>query len=132
MTIQSEPPSRKIRRRNTLRLFYFFVVGAIFTFTLAADLHPATQQRVLMAVGIVLAGAGIWSFLRFLQAADSHQRLINHDATSFAFAGSLALTLVFGLLQRFGFLLGASLLLPALMIALWSIGLILFSWRYQE
>src|SRR5215469_862914 len=132
MTTQSNPPSPEIRRRNTLRLFYLFVVGAIVIFTLAADAHPATQQRVLMAPGIVLAAAGIWSFLRFLQAADTHQKLINYDATSFAFAGSLALTLIFGLLQRLGFLLGASLLLPALMIALWSIGLILFSWRYQE
>jgi FtsH-binding integral membrane protein len=132
MTIQFNPRSASAQRRNTLRLFYVFVVAAIVAFTLAADAHAATQQGVLMPVGIVLAAAGIWSFVRFLQAADTHQKLINHDATSFAFAASLVLTLVFGLLQRFGFLRGASLLLPALMIALWSIGLILFSWRYQE
>jgi FtsH-binding integral membrane protein len=132
MTIQFNPRSASAQRRNTLRFFYVFVVAAIVVFTLAADAHAATQQGVLMAVGIVLAAAGIWSFVRFLQAADTHQKLINHDATSFAFAASLVLTLVFGLLQRFGFLRGASLLLPALMIALWSIGLILFSWRYQE
>jgi hypothetical protein len=133
MTIQSEPSSPKTRRRNTLRLFYVLVVAAIviFTVTLGAGANR-TEQRALMAVGIALAAAGIWSFVRFLRAADDHQKLINHDATSFAFGGSLVLTLVVGLLQRFGFLLGASLLLPALMIALWSIGLILFSWRYQE
>jgi hypothetical protein len=132
MTIPSNPQPPKIRRRNSLRLFYLLVVGAIVTFTLAADVRPAAPQGVLMALGMVLAAAGIWSFLQFLKAADTHQKLINHDATSFAFAGSVALTLIFGLLQRFGFLLGASLLLPALMIALWSIGLILFSWRYQR
>ena len=132
MTIQSNPRSANTRRRNTLRLFYVFVVVAIVVFTLAADAHPGTQQTVLMAVGIVFAAAGMWSFVQFLKAADTHQKLINHDAASFAFAASLVLTLVFGLLQRFGFLLGASLLLPALMIAAWSIGLILFSWRYQE
>jgi hypothetical protein len=115
-----------------LRLFYLFVVGAIVAFTLAADVRLAAPQGVLMAVGMVLAAACIWSFVQFLKAADTHQKLINHDATSFAFAGSAALALVLGLLQRFGFLLGASLLLPALMIALWSIGLILFSWRYQR
>jgi hypothetical protein len=132
MTIQSTNPAAKSQRKNTLRLFYVFVVAAIVIFTLAADSHRAMSQGLLMAVGIVLAAAGIWRFVEFLKAADTHQKLINHDATSFAFAGSLVLTLVFGLLQRFGFLLGASLLLPALMIALWSIGLILFSWRYQE
>ena len=112
MSILSTPRSPKTRRRNTLRLFYFFVVAAIVLFTLAVDAHPEMLQGVLMAVGIVLAAAAMWSFVRFLRAADTHQRLINHDATSFAFAASLILTLVFGLLQRFGFLLGASLLLP--------------------
>ena len=130
--IQSTSPTAKSRRGNTLRLFYVFAVAAIVVFTLAAEAHAATQQGVLMVAGIVLSAAGIWSFVEFLEAADTHQKLINHDATTFAFAASLVLTLVFGLLQRFGFLLGASLLLPALMIALWSIGLILFSWRYQE
>ena len=132
MTIQSTNPAAKSQRKNTLRLFYVFAVAAIVVFALAAEAHRAMSQGALMAVGIVLAAAGIWSFVEFLKAADTHQQLINHDATSFAFAASLVLTLVFGLLQRFGFLLGASLLLPALMIALWSIGLILFSWRYQE
>jgi hypothetical protein len=131
MRIQSDIMSPKTRRRNTLRLFYVFVVTGILIFTLAASAHRATQ-RVLMAIGVVAAAASIWSFVRFLRAADTHQKLINHDATSFAFVASLVLTLIFGLLQQFGLLLRASLLLPALMIALWSIGLILFSWRYQE
>lgn len=132
MSILSTARSPKTRRRNTLRLFYVFVVAAIVAFSLAADAHLATPQGVLIAVGTVLAVAGIWSFVQFLRAADTHQKLINHEAMSFAFSASLVLTLVFGLLQRFGFLLRASLLLPAVMVALWSIGLILFSWRYQE
>jgi uncharacterized membrane protein YidH (DUF202 family) len=109
-------------------MFYVFVFLAIGTFTFAVHASHAAQE-VLIALGIVLAGGGIWSFLRFLKVADKHQRLINHEATSFAFVASLLLTLAVGLLQRFGFLSGASLLVPALMIALWSIGLILFSWR---
>ena len=130
MTTQSNPPSPKTRRKSALRLFYVFVVAAIVVFTVAADAHAAALY-VLIAAGVGLAAASLWSFVRFLQAADAHQKLINHDATSFAFAASLAVTLTLGLLQRFGFLLDASLLLPALMVALWSIGLILFSWRYQ-
>jgi uncharacterized membrane protein YidH (DUF202 family) len=112
-------------------LFYVFVVVAIATFTMAVRANRPAQEA-LIALGIVLAGGGIWSFVRFLRAADKHQKLINYDATNFAFAASLLLTLVVGLLQRFGFLSSASLLIPALMIALWSIGLILFSWRYQQ
>jgi hypothetical protein len=121
----------KRQRKNALRIFYVFVFLAAGTFTVAVEVSQAAQV-VLFALGIVLAGGGIWSFLRFLKVADTHQRLINHEATSFAFVGSLLLTLAVGILQRFGFLSGASLLVPVFMIALWSIGLILFSWRYQE
>jgi hypothetical protein len=125
------PQQPKRHRKNALRIFYVFVFLAAGTFTVAVEVRQAAQV-VLFALGIVLAGGGIWSFLRFLKVADTHQRLINHEATSFAFVGSLLLTLAVGILQRFGFLPGASLLLPVLMIALWSIGLILFSWRYQQ
>jgi hypothetical protein len=131
MTALPEPQSPRQRRKNALSVFYALVFLAIGTFTFAVRASHAAQE-VLIALGLVLAGGGIWSFLRFLKVADTHQRLINHEATSFAFVASLLLTLAVGILQRFGFLSGASLLIPALMIALWSIGLILFSWRYQE
>jgi len=125
------PQNPKRQRKNTLRIFYLFVFLAAGAFAAAVRATQAVQEA-LFTLGIVLAGAGVWSFLRFLKVADKHQRLINHEATSFAFVGSLLLTLAVGILQRFGFLSGAALLVPVFMIALWSIGLILFSWRYQE
>lgn len=131
MSTQLVPLVSKNRRKNTLRLFYVFVFLAAGTFTAAIKANQAAQEA-LFALGIVLACAGIWTFLRFLKVADTHQKLIHHEATSFAFVGSLLLTLAVGILQRFGFLSGAALLVPALMIALWSIGLILFSWRFQQ
>jgi hypothetical protein len=125
------PQQPKRQRKNALRIFYALVFLATGTFIAAVEVSQAAQVA-LFALGIVLSGLGIWSFVRFLKVADTHQRLINHEATSFAFVGSLLLTLAVGILQRFGFLSGASLLVPVLMIALWSIGLILFSWQYQE
>jgi|SRR5208337_58196 len=125
------PQNPKRQRKNTLRIFYLFVFLAAGAFAAAVRATQAVQEA-LFTLGIVLAGAGVWSFLRFLKVADKHQRLINHEATSFAFVGSLLLTLAVGILQRFGFLSGATLLVPVFMVALWSIGLILFSWRYQE
>jgi uncharacterized protein involved in response to NO len=125
------PQQPKRQRKYALRVFYVFVFFATGTLIVAVEVSQPAQVA-LFALGIGLSGGGIWSFLRFLKVADTHQRLINHEATSFAFVGSLLLTLAVGILQRFGFLSGATLLVPALMIALWSIGLILFSWRYQE
>jgi len=129
MTAQPDVRSPSKQRRTTLRVFYVFVLASIAAFTLGV--RASHSLEALIVLGILLAGGGLWSFLRFLRAADAHQKLINHEATSFAFVASLLLTLVVGLLQRFGFLSGASLLVPALMIAFWSIGLILASWRYQ-
>lgn len=129
MAASSDVYSLGKRRRMALRVFYGFVVAAIAAFTLGA--RPSNSRGVLTAIGILLAGGALWSFLRFLRAADAHQKLINHEATSFAFVASLLLTLAIGLFQRFELLSGVSLLVPALMIAFWSIGLILASWRYR-
>ncbi|MGB7846208.1 MAG: hypothetical protein WBL63_11375 [Candidatus Acidiferrum sp.] len=125
------PQYLKRQRKNALRMFYVFTFLAAATFSVAVKTNLAAQEA-LFALGIVLAGGGVWSFFRFLKVADTHQRFINYEATSFAFVASLLLTLAVGILQRFGFLPGALLLVPALMIAFWSIGLILFSWRYQK
>lgn len=130
MTTQSDPQHPKIQRRSTLRVFYVFVLVAIAFFSVAVRPNQSAQKE-LIALGIVASVGAIWSFIRFLRAADAHQKLINHEATSFAFVMSLLLTLVVGLLQRLGILSVVSLLIPALMIAFWSIGLILASWRYQ-
>lgn len=130
MTTQSDPQHPKKLRRSALRVFYVFVLVAIAFFSVAVRPNQFAQ-RELIALGIAASLGAIWSFVRFLRAADAHQKLINHEATSFAFVASLLLTLVAGLLQRFGILSDASLLIPALMLAFWSIGLILASWRYQ-
>ena len=129
MTASSDIHSLGKQRRTALRVFYGFVVAAIAAFTLGD--HASDARGVMTAVGILLAGVALWSFLRFLRAADAHQKLINHEATSFAFVASLLLTFAIGLFQRFGLFPDAFLLVPALMIAFWSIGLILASWRYQ-
>lgn len=130
MATQRDRQSPAKMRRNTLTLFYVLVVAAIVVFSFAVRPNQS-GQKALIALGIVTAGGAVWSFFRFLQAADDLQKDINYRATNFAFVGSLLLTLTVGLLQRFGFLSGASLLVPALMIGLWSIGLIFSSWRYQ-
>jgi hypothetical protein len=129
MAASSDLHSLGKRRRMALRVFYGLVVAAIAAFTLGA--RPSDSRGVLTAIGVFLAGGALWSFLRFLRAADAHQKLINHEATSFAFVASLLLTLAFGLFRRFGLFPDAFLLAPTLMITFWSIGLILASWRYQ-
>jgi hypothetical protein len=69
--------------------------------------------------------------LRFLRANDEREQQINYRALMFAFIGTLVFSSAIGFLQSFGFHPLSWLGIPALMIILWSIGLILYSWRYR-
>ena len=55
MSTLSGPQVLKRQRKNTLRLFYVFVVLAAGTFTVAVNSKQAAQQALLYALGIVLA-----------------------------------------------------------------------------
>jgi hypothetical protein len=69
--------------------------------------------------------------LRFLRSNDERERQINYRALTFAFTGTLFFSAAIGFFQRFGFHPVSWLSIPELMTILWSIGLILYSWRYR-
>jgi len=58
------------QRRNTLRIFYLFVLLATGTFIVAVKMNQAAQEA-LFALGIVLCWRSNLSFLRFLNVADN-------------------------------------------------------------
>ena len=84
-----------------------------------------------LAFAVGTAGAAILFLLRFLRSNDEHERQINYRALTFAFTGTLVFSAAIGFFQSFGFHPVSWLGIPALMIILWSIGLILYSWRYR-
>ena len=75
--------------------------------------------------------AAVFFLVLFLRSKDGRERQINYCALTFAFVGTLVFSLVVGLAQHLGFHSVSWLGLPALMISLWSFGLILHSWRYR-
>jgi hypothetical protein len=97
--------------------------------SLFPTLLAAFAALLVMAVAGVTAA--ILFLLRFLRSNDEHERQINYRALTFAFTGTLTFSAAVGFLQSFGFHPGPWLGIPALMIILWSIGLILYSWRYR-
>jgi heme/copper-type cytochrome/quinol oxidase subunit 4 len=117
------------RCRTTLVFFYLAALLSVIAISLAGRILPfRTPLRVLAVVG---AGAAILFLLRFLLSNDEHERQINFRALTFAFTGTLVFSATIGFLQSFGFHPVSWLGIPALMIILWSIGLILYSWRYR-
>ena len=128
MTDQSDVRSLGKRRRTALRVFYGFVVAAIAAFTLGA--RASDSRGAMTAIGILLAGGALWSFFA---SSEPQTHIGNSSTMKRRVLPLLPLCFYAGCRTppEIRIVSGASLLVPALMIAFWSIGLILASWRYQ-
>ena len=117
------------RRRTTLARFYLSALSSVIALALV---RGAQSFRVpLLVLAVAGAAAAILFLWRFLRSNDEHERQINYRAVTFAFVGTLIFSTVIGFLQSFGFHPVSWLGIPPLMIILWSIGLISYSWRYR-
>jgi heme/copper-type cytochrome/quinol oxidase subunit 4 len=116
-------------RRSTLSYFYVGVAFSALAVVFAKKLAPF--RSLLLAVAFLGAGLAILFLLRFLRSNDEREQQINYRALMFAFTGTLVFSAAIGFLQMFGFHPAHWLGIPVLMITLWSIGLILYSWRYR-
>lgn len=117
------------RRRNTLLFFYLAALFSVISVSLAAKIP--SFRTFLFVLAVAGTTAAILFLLRFLRSNDEHERQINYRALTFAFTGTLIFSAAIGFLQGFGFHPVPWLGIPALMVILWSIGLILYSWRYR-
>jgi heme/copper-type cytochrome/quinol oxidase subunit 4 len=111
-----------------LWLFYSFAFLSAIMFSFASY-APVSYYRSLLALALVTALAAAFFLVLFLRSKDERERQINYRALTFAFVGTLVFSLVVGLAQQLGFHSVSWLGLPALMMILWSFGLILYSWR---
>jgi len=116
-------------RRTTLLLFYLAALLSLIAISLVGRI--LTFRTPLLVLAVAGAVAAILFLLRFLRSNDERERQINYRALTFAFTGTLVFSAAIGFLQSFGFHPVSWLGIPALMIILWSIGLILYSWRYR-
>jgi len=117
------------RRRTTLLLFYVAALLSVIGVSLAGRIP--SFRTFLLVLAVAGAAAAILFLLRFLRANDEHERQINYRALTFAFTGTFVFSATIGFLQSFRFHPVSWLGIPPLMIILWSIGLILYSWRYR-
>ncbi len=117
------------RRRTTLLLFYLAALLSVIAISLVGRI--LSFRTPLLVLAVAGAAAAILLLWRFLRSNDEHEQQINYRALTFAFTGTLVFSAAIGFLQTFGFHAVSWLGIPALMIILWSIGLILYSWRYR-
>ena len=120
---------RADRRSTTLLLFYLAALLSVTAISFVAKIP--SSRTLLFALGVTSASAAIFFLLRFLRTNDEREQQTNYHALTLAFTGTLIFSAAIGFLQRFGLHPVSWLGIPALMIILWSIGLILYSWRYR-
>ncbi len=134
MSRPSQPSDPNRARHRALMLFY---AGAVMCGAAAAVAqmmlrHGADGVGIaLFALAGLAALMAIAGLIRVLRTADELQRRINHQALAFAYVGTLIVCLASGFLQQFGLPCLSGLGVCALLVALWSLGLILSSRRYQ-
>ena len=117
-------------RRGVLWVFYSSAFLSALVFG-AASHSSVSYQRPLLVLALTAALAAAFFLVLFLRSRDERERQINYRALTFAFVGTLVFSLVVGLAQQIGLHSVSWLGLPAMMIVLWSVGLILNSWRDQ-
>jgi len=117
------------RRSTTLFLFYLAALLSVTAISFVAKIP--SSRTLLFALGVTSASAAIFFLLRFLRTNDEREQQTNYHALTLAFTGTLIFSAAIGFLQSFGLHPVSWLGIPALMIILWSIGLILYSWRYR-
>ncbi len=129
MPLESYSDGLAERRRSALFFFYVSALVSAAAFNLVGTVP--SLRTFLLALAITGAAAAILFLLRFLRSNDEREQQVNYRALTFAFAGTLVFSAAIGFFQSFGFHPLSWLGIPPLMIVLWSVGLILYSWRYR-
>jgi hypothetical protein len=129
MSLESFRDSLAEGRRSALFLFYVSALVSAMAITLIEKVP--SLHTVLLAFAVAGAGTAVLLLLRFLRSNDEREQQVNYRALTFAFAGTLVFSTAIGIFQSFGFHPLSWLGIPPLMIILWSVGLILYSWRYR-
>jgi len=127
-TLHTGPFARKQR----ITLVVFYACCAIFAVTAALIVRFSGVLR--LAVGTAAIGAasyGLLSLYRFFKATDEFRQAINRRAIEFAFIGSLLVSVLVALLRSFGMRDLSPYLIPAVMVAFWSVGLFFTARRFE-
>src|SRR5271165_6240130 len=94
--------------------------------------HEHTPLRFFFAVLPVIPSAfAMWAAIRFFRGLDELQRRIQFEAMAFSFLGTCLISLNWGILQRAGLPHPDAAWVTLLLFALYCIGIVIASRRYQ-
>jgi len=119
-------------RKQRLALLGFYICSFVFAVAVGTVEHLSHVYRLpLLAIAAVTAICGAFSLYQFFRTTDEFRQNINRRAVEFAFIGSLIASITAALLQSLGIPRLSPYLLPAVMVALWSVGLFFSARRFE-
>lgn len=119
-------------RKQRIMLLVFY--ASCFIFAVTASLIERFSGVPRLAVGalaIATGACGLFSLYRFFKVTDEFRQAINRRAIEFAFIASLFASAAIALLRSFGLHHPSPYLIPALMVAFWSVGLFFSARRFE-
>jgi uncharacterized membrane-anchored protein YitT (DUF2179 family) len=119
-----------LRQRHPFLAFYLLAAAFSVALVVTNRVHSPWHQAIRVLT-FVIAAFAVWSFFRLLNLTDERQRRTNYQALRFGFTATLLVSLLGGFVQGFGVSLVSWGGILALQLIAWSVGLILFSWRYR-
>lgn len=119
-----------IKQRHPFLSFYLSAAAFSVVIVLAGHMHSFWQEVARM-LALLIGAFALWSFYKLFRLADERQRQTNEQALRFGFLATLVLSLLVGLVRGFGSPIVPCGAILAVMLIAWSIGLILYSWRYR-
>src|SRR5271170_1111068 len=119
-----------LKQRHPFLAFYLSAAAFSAALVLTNRLHSPWHEAIRILT-FVIAAFSVWSVFRLLNLTDERQRRTNYQALRFGFTATLLVSLLGGFVQGFGVSLVSWGGILALQLIAWSVGLILFSWRYR-
>ncbi len=113
---------------GTIVLYVVMLFVSVWGVKNLAELPMRIAAAVLPILPISLA---LLVFLRFFGTLDEMQKRIQLYAMAFAFGASGMLTFTYGLLQNAGLPHVSFIAVFPAMLALWGLGSVIASWKYQ-
>ena len=126
--MREESNNLDLKQRRPFLVFYMSAAAFSTALVLTGRVHSPWHEAMHFLT-LALGAFALWSFYRLLNVTDERQRQTNHHALRFGVLATLVLSC--GFVRGFGSPQVSWGGLLALMLIAWSVGLILFSWRYQ-
>jgi hypothetical protein len=118
------------RQRHSLLLFYLSAV-LFLAAQLTATWLISVQRAAFRVLAFGIGALAIGSLYRLFTLSDERQKQINYQALQFGFLATLVVSLMAGLVRGFSVIVVSWGGVLAFLLIVWSVGLILASWRYR-